>query len=93
MNQPLPDRVANAPELWTGNEYFYHSFWELSSDRSIGFGPAPIPGWAIRLYGKDEELTDEEADELNYVIRKMDAVWLEHATRSTNKAADRKKQA
>lgn len=73
----IPDRIANAPELEDGLAFYWFAFWQLSPDRPSGFGPAPIPGWAIRRFAFDYELTEDERDELVFLIRKMDDVFLE----------------
>lgn len=73
----MPERIANAPELQFGNEFYYQSFWHLTSDRPSGFGPAPIPSGAIRGFCRDEGLTESESSDMMYLIRRMDAVWME----------------
>jgi len=72
-NQPLPDPIANAPEMPLGLGFFYKAFQELSSERLDG----PIPGSAIRAYCRDEEITGELADDVMYHVRNLDNALLE----------------
>ena len=60
-----------------GYDGWYNDFWELGTDRSIGFSVGPIPAASIARHvaGWDE------ADALIFrrVIRAMDEVYLRHA--------------
>lgn len=67
-NQPLPDPIANAPEMPLGLGFFYQAFQELASERMEG----PIPGSAIRTYCRDEGLEGELADDVKYHVRNLD---------------------
>ena len=73
-NQPLPDPIANAPEIPLGLGFFYKAFQELSSERMDG----PIPGSAIRSYNRDEDITGELADDVKYHVRNLDNTLLEY---------------
>ena len=73
-NQPLPDPIANAPEIPLGLGFFYKAFQELSSERMDG----PIPGSAIRSYNRDEDITGELADDVKYHVRNLDNALLEY---------------
>lgn len=73
-NQPLPDPIANAPEMPLGLGFFYKAFQELSSERMEG----PIPGSAIRAFCRDEELVGELADDLHYHVRNLDNELLKY---------------
>ena len=82
MGMPLPDSIANKPQLSAGLELYWKAFCELSSDREIGMAEGPIPWssmdrWAIRhgIYGDD-------FDRFVGVIRGLDEVYLkkQHTT-------------
>lgn len=73
----LPGHLLNEPELRIDGHFYYHAFWQLTSDRPVGFGPAPIPGSAIRVFARDYELNDEESADLEFMIRRMDGKYLE----------------
>lgn len=78
-NQPLPDPIANAPEIPLGLEFFYRIFQELCSERVDG----PIPGSAIRAYNRDENIVGELADDVIYHVRNLDDVLLKYQQRKT----------
>lgn len=80
-NQPLPDPIANAPEIPLGLGFFYKAFQELSSERMEG----PIPGSAIRSYCRDEDITGELADDVMYHIRNLDNALLEYRRKKAEK--------
>lgn len=81
--------LADPPQLAFGLEWFLQAFQELSCDRQIGFGPGPIPSWAIRSFARDHGLDDEETADLSYVIRKLDEVFLEHAAEQSEAAKEK----
>lgn len=80
---PLPEFVAARPELAPGLEFFYASFWELSTCRSLGWVVGPIPWTAVCEWSRRHGLDDEQAADLEHVIRAMDAVFLGHLRSST----------
>lgn len=80
-NQPLPDPIANAPEIPLGLGYFYKAFQELSSERMEG----PIPGSAIRAWCRDEELEGETKDDVMYHVRNLDNALLEFRRKKAEK--------
>jgi len=84
MNLPLPDSVANPPDLDEGLEWYLAAFEELSSDRSCGMSPGPIPGWAIRRFARDCYLAADEEDDLTYLVRRLDAAFLDHVSHRMN---------
>lgn len=86
-NQPLPDPIANAPEIPLGLGFFYKAFQELSSERMEG----PIPGSAIRSYCIDEEITGELADDVKYHVRNLDNALLEYRRKKAEKESGSKK--
>lgn len=75
---PLPDRIANAPELFLGSEFYLQAFFDLDSERSHGMGLVHIPRSAIRDYAIEYELDENETDDLHCYIRAMDNVNLKY---------------
>jgi hypothetical protein len=73
--QPLPQRIANAPELFIGLEFFYVAFLDLSSCRAIMEGP--ISWLAIDDYAIRRGLEEEQREDLLFHIPKMDRVFLD----------------
>lgn len=81
--QPLPDRIANAPQLRTGLQLYLEAFFDLDSQRNHGFGVSNIPFLYIIDYAKAFEFDDEQTSDLVYLIRRMDG---EHCKRLAEKA-------
>lgn len=86
MGQPLPDKIANAPELYQGLQLFLQAFFDLDSERSHGMGITMIPWSAIHFYGNANEFSEEQKEDLVYFIRKMDVAH-------TNKLSEKRKHA
>lgn len=70
--QPLPDRIANAPTLYIGSQFYIDAYFDLDAERSHSMGPTAIPRSAIVAYAAEYDLEDEEKDDLIYLIRRMD---------------------
>lgn len=75
--QPLPDRIANAPELIDGLQIYLNAFFDLDSDRTHVFSPTAIPWSSIHSYAIAFELDDEQTHDLFYFIKRMDSKHLE----------------
>lgn len=74
--QPLPDRIANAPELIDGLQIYLSAFFELDSDRTHVFSPTSIPWSSIHNYAAAFEFDEEQTQDLFYFIKKMDSMHL-----------------
>jgi hypothetical protein len=91
-NEPIPQRIANAPELFVGLELFYLAFVELSSCRYIGNAEGPIPWVSIVEYCNEYEIFDrEQRDDMFYFIATMDATYLKHRSKETDKKLNKGK--
>lgn len=77
-NGPVPDRITNAPELQMGMEFTYSAFQRLSTSRQLGMGSGPIPWIAIAEFCDRHGLDEDEQSDLEYLIGKMDEVYLKH---------------
>lgn len=65
------------PSLLPGADDLIASFWELSTDRSLGMQAGPIPSMAIERMATRLGLNDpDEFEDFRTHIRAMDAVWL-----------------
>lgn len=74
---PLPDKIANAPELDPGLSLFYQGFLKLSGCRyKGGFGDGPIPWVAINQYCKYHGIYGEQREDFEYHIERMDLEYL-----------------
>jgi len=76
--QPIPDKFANPPELPVGTEFYFDSFFELSTERSIGFGEGPIPITSILQYARYHDLDDSLEYELIFFVRQLDFHYLQY---------------
>lgn len=76
--QPLPDRIANAPVLRQGLEFYLQAFFDLDSERNQGMGQGRIPWFSIQRYASFYALNEDERDRLNYYIRALDAALAKH---------------
>ncbi len=75
--EEIPD-TAVPPDLDAGLETYVSHFWELSTDRSIGFGClGPIPWTSVDRYARQWCTTDVEYEDFLFFIRKLDTVFLE----------------
>lgn len=70
--QPLPDRIANAPALLLGSQFYLDAYFDLDSERSHAMAPVAIPRSCIVEYAREYELDEEEKDDLIHLIRCMD---------------------
>lgn len=76
--EPLPDRIANAPELLRGLTLYYNAFQDLSTSRQSAFGVGQIPWQAINDYCLTYEIEDEQREDMFLFIGQMDSVYREH---------------
>ena len=91
--RPVPDSIRNAPTLLPGLEYYYSIWWELQSDRPMGFSAGMIPSAAIRSWIKDHGMDPEEedAEDIVFVISQMDVEWLKWNHKKSEKAESLKR--
>lgn len=74
--QPLPNRIANAPELRNGLQLFIQAFFDLDSERSHAWAPVAIPWTSIMSYARAFDFDEEQTEDLFYLIKQMDAEHL-----------------
>lgn len=88
--QPLPDAIANAPELFSGLEVYYEAFLELTTCRQVGFGEGPIPWDAIDRYAERHGIADEEDyEDFVDMVRALDDAYLKHRRDKAEREAGR----
>jgi hypothetical protein len=63
------------------------AFWDLTTDRQIGFATGPIPWSAIDRYAARYRIPD--FDRFSELIRAMDATYLEHIEEERQKAKEK----
>lgn len=69
---PLPDRIANAPELEEGLEVYFEAYFDLDTERHHGMGLMQIPWSSIQKYAEANQFDEEQTEELHAYIRQMD---------------------
>lgn len=82
--EPIPESIANRPELWSISQPFWNAFWLLNRSRpivstGIGATMGKISYADAASYAKDHEqaLTMEDLDTFVYLICEMDDKFLE----------------
>lgn len=71
--KPIPPELL-PPKLLPGAEEWLSAFWELSTDRQIGFSTGPIPSASIDR--RTMRMDEEEAVMFRTCIRAMDQSFL-----------------
>lgn len=83
--RPVPPSIANAPELRFGLEMYYGAYLDLMTCRTLGMGLGPIPWTAINQYAKAYDYTEEQEDDLQFYISRMDNAYLEAVSKKQPK--------
>lgn len=79
--RPLPPAIQNAPDLEMGLELFYGAFFDLTSCRSLGMGLGPIPWTAVNQYARAYGYSEEQEEDLQFYISRMDHAYMEWAAK------------
>lgn len=78
---PVPE-TCFAPELSDDLLFAYRAFYELTTDRAVGFAVGPIPFAAIDAYARRYGVDDrDEFDRLRDLVRAADEAYLAEMTR------------
>lgn len=76
---PLPEKIANAPELFLGLELYFTAFLNLTSCRTQGYGTeGPIPFTQMQIYCEFEGINGDQREDLLDHMQHMDAAYLKH---------------
>ena len=88
----MPARIANAPQLLPGLDFFYIAFLELSTCRDVGMGLGPIPWTAMNAYAERYGLEDDDFAEFTWLLKRLDATYLQQQDekRKAEAAANKK---
>ena len=84
---PLPDAIANAPQLLIGLELFYGGFMDLIGSRMLGFSEGPIPWSAVGDYCDELGIEGDQREDFFYHIQRLDTAYLELRAKQAKKAA------
>lgn len=72
-----PDWFEEEPQLAPGEDFFLRAFFNLSTERQIGWASGPIPHSRVVEYGVRSGLEEATIEILVHVIRRMDQAYLE----------------
>lgn len=79
--------LANRVEVEEHLEWAWTAFWDLNSDRQIGFGGSgPIMWVSIDAYARRHRIREERFDRLVSFLRAMDSVWSKYLDDKTPKS-------
>ena len=79
FNRPIPEKIANAPELALGLELFYQGFLDLSSCRALGQVCGPIPMTAILEYCLVHEIEGDQREDFVWILQRLDNKYLDRS--------------
>lgn len=83
---PLPDRIANAPELIEGLELYFQAFLDLDGERDTGMGIGSIPWSKVKEYANFYDFDDEQTEDLFFFIKRMDSAYIKRQNAKQKKA-------
>ncbi len=92
MNMPLPDSIANKPEITAGLEIYWQAFTDLNTSRQLGMAEGPIPWTAINQWAIRHHIVDDDFDRLVLILKGMDAVYMKHRSKSSQKVIGKNKR-
>jgi hypothetical protein len=82
---PLPEAIANKPDLRLGLRFYFNAFLDLTSDRAIGMAEGPIYWTSIRSYADRFNLDGFEFDRFVHLVRALDSEYLDYRSKSMKK--------
>lgn len=88
LGRPIPEAIANAPELDPSLRVFWNAFFALQSCRAIGMTPGPIPWTAIEAYCDRYELHGEAREDMHQLLRAMDSEYLGYLAKRSKGGRD-----
>lgn len=83
---PIPSWLDDEPEEMPMDAYYMQAFWDLSTERQLGFTVGPIPRSAIQRYPGVEYLSLAMRVLFKAVIAAMDQTYCEWAESERKKA-------
>ena len=87
FGKPIPERIANAPQLQVGLQLYLQAFFDLDTERAHSNGPTPIPWTAMAAYADAYELDQEQREDLFFFVRRLDSVQLDRISKRMEAAA------
>ena len=92
---PLPARLQKSksdrkPKLKPWMKFYLSAFADLSSERSFGMSPGPIPVSQILHWAVRNRLTRREFEKLKYLIVRLDKTWMKWWEKESKKNDSKK---
>ena len=87
---PIPEPLRDPPIIPEGLEIFWVAYCEISTDRPMGFGAAPIPWSSTQRWGEVHALDTVQMDLLHTHLRAMDSGFLAYYEEKEKKKKDSK---
>lgn len=87
----MPAWADECPDLSEGDQFFMRAFWDLTTERQVGFSMGQIPDSRIDEYGRRKGLDSGSMDLFRAVIRMLDDAYLKWVADEQKKARDRAK--
>lgn len=78
---PIPEKIANKPELLPGLAFYYEAFNALSSCRDMQFGVGRIPWTAANDFSLRYRMNLAEFERLWDLICRVDSVYINLKTK------------
>jgi hypothetical protein len=72
LGQPIPDKLANPPQIADSIYFYLEAYFELDTERSKSMGTERIPFSRIVNYAKHVGLSHSECNDLISIIRLVD---------------------
>lgn len=76
-NQPIPERILNAPQLDNNLVFYFDAWFDLNTERPSGWSIQRIPWSAIVEYARFYDCTQQEMDKLLYLIKEIDVAHIQ----------------
>lgn len=86
---PTPQWVEEEPLGMPSDIFYMQAFWDLSTERQLGFTVGPIPASSIYRYPGAQGLSPAMMCLFEAVIRKMDETYRDWAESERKKAQKR----
>ena len=85
QRRPLPERIANAPQLQMGLGLFYIAFLDLTSERQVGEAIGAIPWTAIDRWCLANRISGEQREDVFYHVGRLDRAYIDWYTEKRRK--------
>jgi len=90
--QPAPSWYEEEPDIPPRVDFFLRAFWELSTERQIGFSVGPIPMSKIEEKGSRHGFDEVTKRIFRRVIRELDTAYLDWLTKEREKKNRKRKK-